>query len=525
MTQFWLFTTILMLIAIGFFVYSMFSKDEQDEENSRDEMNKSFYQSRVEELKKEETDGIIGDQKGMIRDLQRSLLNDVEEVSEVKQRKVNKTILIPGIIVLLGLGYGLYFTIGGYKKVEHWHQVMNDLPQLTQLLASNTNAPLSTQQMQDLMLGLRTRLSQEPDDATGWLLLGRLAISNRNAMEAEGAMLRAYNLEPNNPQVANGYAQTLLMINQKGNEAIARQVLLSVLEQDPTNTDTLSLLAFDAFEQSHFAQAVNYWKMLKSLLPKNDPRLTMLDSSIARAEAQIDPSKTAQNGIVIRIEKAPDVITPKKGMLLIAAYPANSSRMPVAVMRLPITTTFPLTVTLSDSNSMMSSMKLSSLPEAIIKVRLDSDGDVMTKQGDWYGVSKPVAIGGSTFVEIQHQYPVTTSTLHNAMKPSAVIASTTAITTATVDHTTAALANDDADAASNSAILSPKILNPNVQAGAQLFYARCTVCHAAPNPASYTAATWSGIAKSMFPRANLTQKEGQQVLAYLDKNAQKPPTV
>jgi cytochrome c-type biogenesis protein CcmI len=494
-----------MLIAIGIFAYPMFRKTDEDEETSRDDLNKTFYQARVKELEKERNDGIISDEKGMLRDLQRSLLNDVDEVSEIKKTKLGKGMLIPGIIVLIGLAYGMYFTIGGYKKVEHWHNVMAELPQLSQMLASAKNQPLSETQMNDLMLGLRTRLYHEPDDATGWLLLGRLAISARNALEAEGAMMRAYNLEPANPQIANGYAQTLLMINQQGNDVIARQVLLSVLEEEPNNTDTISLLAYDSYSQGHFRQAVDYWKMMKSLLPKNDARLPMLESSIQRAEAQIDPSKTTSNGVVIRIEKSPKVIIPKDGMLLIAAYQANGNNMPVAVKKLPIDTPFPITMTLNDQDSMMPNVKLSSFPEVIIKVRLDRDGNVMTKAGDWFGVSKAVAIGGSTFVDINARYP-------QADTGTSVKASMTMPVDHPVVNGTPVAAAEQADATL-------------ISQGAQLFYTRCTVCHAAPDPSSYTVATWSGIAKSMFPKASLTTQEGNAVLAYLDSKAQQAPKV
>lgn len=508
MTQFWIFTTILMLIAIWCFARPMFQKDDDAKnETSRDELNKTFYQARVKELEQEQRDGIVSDEKGMLRDLQRSLLNDVEEVSEVKKSNVSKAMLIPGIIVLLGLAYGMYFTLGGYKKVEHWHDVMAELPQLSQSLLNAQNQPLSKTQMNDLMLGLRTRLYHEPDDATGWLLLGRLAITARNALEAEGAMMRAYNLEPTNPQIANGYAQTLLMINQQGNDVIARQVLLSVLEEDPTNTDTLSLLAYDAFSQGHFRQAVDYWKTMKGLLPKNDPSLPMLEASIQRAEAQIDPSNTQANGVVIRIEKSPKVVVPKGGELLIAAYQANGSNMPIAVKKLPIDSQFPIMVTLSDQDSMMPNVKLSSFPEVTIKVRLDRDGNVMTKAGDWYGESKPVAIGGSTFVDINARYPSDDNHAEATPKAATDVNSSEKIT-----QGTAVDAAEQADAA----LLSQ---------GAQLFYARCSVCHAAPDPSSYTVATWAGIAKSMFPRANLDPQESKALLAYLDSKAQPSPKV
>lgn len=52
----------------------------------------------------------------------------------------------------------------------------------------------------------------------------------------------------------------------------------------------------------------------------------------------------------------------------------------------------------------MPTSKLSDLPDMIIKARIDSDGDVMSKQGDYYGESVLVPLGGSTEMTIDKQY-------------------------------------------------------------------------------------------------------------------------
>ena len=62
---------------------------------------------------------------------------------------------------------------------------------------------------------------------------------------------------------------------------------------------------------------------------------------------------------------------------------------------------------------------------------------------------------------------------------------------------------------------------PTISRGEQIFYASCTLCHAAPNPGSHTVAQWEGITQSMFPRAGLSPADRKLVLSFLAKHAAK----
>lgn len=55
--------------------------------------------------------------------------------------------------------------------------------------------------------------------------------------------------------------------------------------------------------------------------------------------------------------------------------------------------------------------------------------------------------------------------------------------------------------------------------GEKLFYERCTLCHAAPEPNSLTVKQWHGVTASMFPRAGLDDGQKSMVLDFLEKNA------
>ena len=430
MTLFWIITAVLVLIAIAFFAVPMLYGKEYDDVASRDELNKAFFKDRIHELENESQEGLVENRQELVSELQQSLLDDIPESEVKKPVHVSTGMLLPGIILIVGVSYGMYASVGGIQKVEAWHDAVNRLPQLSQrLLGDNSaNEPLSDQDMSDLTLALRTKLHDNGDDPMGWLLLGRIAMANRDGETAEMAMKKAYDLNPVDGDIQLGYAQSLMLSGKPSASDMARQLLRNVIKKDHTNVQALSLLAFDAFEQNKFEQAIAYWSMMKKLIGPDDSRAPMLDRSIERAQARLnadDKAKAIFNGsaasataetsskvsteqskqqVVATISLAPNVVMPKQGDIIISVHSADGAPMPIAAVKLPLTTPFPLTITLTDKDSMMPQRKLSSLSEMIVRARIDSDGNVMTKQGDWYGESQKVMLGGDTKVLINKQY-------------------------------------------------------------------------------------------------------------------------
>ena len=92
--------------------------------------------------------------------------------------------------------------------------------------------------------------------------------------------------------------------------------------------------------------------------------------------------------------------------LFLFARSANSTmKMPAAVVKQAIKqndTSFPLTLTLSDSNAMVPSLNLSSLEEAVVIARLSRDDNVQTLDGDIQGeMTIPIKKGVSQSISIQ----------------------------------------------------------------------------------------------------------------------------
>ncbi|WP_394210688.1 c-type cytochrome biogenesis protein CcmI [Enterovibrio calviensis] len=398
---FWLITALMVLVSVGLFVVPIYLGKDQDEAASRDELNKAFFRDRMDELEEETEEGLVDNQSELALELQQSLLDDIPEGDKAKtQNKVSMLMLLPGVLILVGLSYSLYFLEGNQQQVVAWQETAERLPELSRRLMSDSEEPMTDQEMADLTLSLRTKLAQTPDDAMGWLLLGRIGLANRDIQTAEGAMGKAYRLMPNDNDMKLGYAQSLMLSGDETNIETARNLLRQVIKKDHGNLQALSLLAFEAFERNAYDEAIAAWSTMKQLLPENDPRISMLDRSIARAQAQVG----AGNGqsVSVTISLGEEVGTPNEGVLIVSVHSADGAPMPVAAKRLPLSS-FPLNVELTDADSMIPERLMSSLPNVLVKARIDRDGNVMTKGGDWFGESQPFELGGSSQIVINQK--------------------------------------------------------------------------------------------------------------------------
>ncbi|ELH4234702.1 c-type cytochrome biogenesis protein CcmI [Vibrio fluvialis] len=407
MTLFWISTLILVAIACVFIAIPLIQKKANNDTVLRDELNKAFYKDRLNELQEETAEGLVDNQQDLIADLKQSLLDDIPADKQATQQSQVSTlaVLVPSVLLVVLLSYGMYAKFGNYDKVEHWQQVSADLPQLTRKLMApqDQGVELTDQEMEDLTLSLRTRLYYQPEDSTGWLLLGRIAMANRDMQTAIGAMKHAYALEPQDGDIQLGYAQALMLSDDEMDQTQARSILKRLAKRDYVDLRVYSLLAFDAFERADYPSAIQYWGLMQKMIGPNDSRYEMLTRSIDSAKRKMGEGVVEGKSVSVTISLADNVVLPQNAVLIVSVHSADGAPMPIAAARYPLSN-FPRTVVLDDNNSMMQGRKLSDLSTLMVRVRIDTDGNVSTKDGDWFGESQPVNLGEPVEVVINKQY-------------------------------------------------------------------------------------------------------------------------
>ncbi|UPR33683.1 c-type cytochrome biogenesis protein CcmI [Vibrio cyclitrophicus] len=406
MTLFWISTIILSLAAILLIVLPFINKKANNDEMLRDELNKAFYKDRLVELEVEAEEGLVDNQQELIADLKQSLLDDVPAQQEMKKTQISTLgVVVPSIILVVVVTYGMYFKFGALDKVQHWQEVSSNLPELSKKLMSSEGGALTDDELEDLTLALRTRLHYQPEDSTGWLLLGRIALANRDAETAKDSMERAYKLEPKNEDVQLGFAQALMLSPDEADQNQARLILSRLIQNDYVDLRVFSLLAFDSFERQDYPGAVKYWSIMQQMIGPQDSRYEMLSRSIESAQNKMGDAMGVDQGktVAVTLELSADVNPDPNSVLIVSVHTADGSPMPIAAARYPLGT-FPRTVVLDDGNSMLEGQELSSLETLMVRARLDTDGNVSTRDGDWYGESEVVELGAPVTIDINKQY-------------------------------------------------------------------------------------------------------------------------
>ncbi|MCG9682837.1 c-type cytochrome biogenesis protein CcmI [Vibrio sp. Isolate23] len=405
MTLFWVASVILVVLSSIFIALPIIRKKANNDEALRDELNKVFYKDRLSELKEEAEEGLVENQQDLIDDLKQSLLDDIpnEQQKESGSGISPMAVLVPSVLLVVVLSYAMYMKFGASDKVVEWQQVSANLPALSKKLMAPEGTALSDDEMRDLTLALRTRLHYQPDDSTGWLLLGRIALANRDVGTAIGAMKKAYKLESENTDVKLGYAQALMLSQDEIDQDKARKILGELVQSDYVDLRVFSLLAFDAYERKDYSAAARYWGIMQQMIGPQDSRYEMLSRSIENAQQQMGEHVASGKSVSVSISLSDQVQAAPNSVLIVSVHTADGAPMPVAAARYPLGS-FPRTVVLDDGNSMLQDRKLSSLESLMVRVRLDSDGNVATKQGDWFGESEAVKMGQPVEVIIDKQY-------------------------------------------------------------------------------------------------------------------------
>ncbi|MTH46480.1 cytochrome c-type biogenesis protein CcmH [Intestinirhabdus alba] len=215
--------------------------------------------------------------------------DDADDDLPAEGSRAGYAVYIPGVIVALAVGVVSYYQTGGYPQVKAWHQATAQMPALLEQALDPKAQPLSEEEMSRLALGLRTRLQEDASNVEGWIMLGRVGMVLGNVGTATGAYAHAWQLDPRNSEAALGYAEALTRSPDPNDNRQGGELLRQLVKSDHANVRVLSMYAFNAYEQEHFAEAVAAWQMMLKLLPANDTRRPVIERSIAQAMQQLSP--------------------------------------------------------------------------------------------------------------------------------------------------------------------------------------------------------------------------------------------
>ena len=268
----------------------------------------------------------------------------------------------------------------------------------------DSSAEVTPEKLTEMATALTRRLQDEPNSMEGWVMLGRVQRARGHFEESAEAFAKALALSRDD----NLSIERAEVLAQKNGGSFAGEpwsIIQRVLTADPHHLNALFLAGSASYAEMNFTTALRYWERAREVVPADSPDAPELDRAIAEARNKLGlpaiPPRAAEAAANLQASQATlaatsisgrvTLVNELKGLVaptdtvFVYATPVTGSRMPVAIVR-TTADKLPLDFVLDDSTAMNPSVKLSSMDEVTVRVRISKSGQATAQPGD-YGVS------------------------------------------------------------------------------------------------------------------------------------------
>ena len=331
--------------------------------------------------------------------------------------------LVAGLVVFVAS-----VTAAGYAWVGN-PQALDPTLRSAAAPADAASAPtaIAPAQIEAMVQMLETRVTERPDDADGWAMLGRARSLLDRHVQAAPAFKRAMELRPGDANLIADYADALAMASGRSLDGEPARLVEQALKLDPDNLKALSLAGTVAFNGGSYARAITLWERMAALAgpgegaPQIQAGIDEARRRLAAGPTATLPAPTAAAAASVAGVTSVTSVTRATGAasapaaalrgsvslapalaarvraddtLFVFARAAEGPRMPLAILRKQVRD-LPLEFVLDDSSAMSPAARLSSSRSVVVGARISRAGDAMPQPGDLQGWSAAVAPGAS----------------------------------------------------------------------------------------------------------------------------------
>lgn len=312
--------------------------------------------------------------------------------------------LIGGVcLFIIGVSMGGYYLLTPYRQLATWWQVQaNTEPLINDIFANKAIEPerMAQQNLADFARVMQKQLQTKPNNVDGWYMLAMAYIQGELPDLALTALANANRLDPARDDIALSYAQTLIFTQQGQLSAQSRELLMQVLNKHPHHEGALLLMGMGAFRSGDYASALVFLPRLKQVHiqrtgESQSNALSEIDKAIIIAQQGGTKAIEPKTGIEVTVKLAKELQSKLQASdsLFVFARALNGPPMPLAVVRQAVTR-FPLVVALTDKQSMIPTLKLSSIDSVVVGARISKTGAPQGESGDLEAVAVPVTQNG-----------------------------------------------------------------------------------------------------------------------------------
>jgi cytochrome c-type biogenesis protein CcmH len=369
-----------------------------------DHRNIEIARSRLAELQGNLRAGGISQAQfdEQVAELELALNDDLSIESRVKAAHTHGRWMVYVVALTVPVLAGsLYFSLGRFDAVEHGEELAKAAP----------NGTPTSADIEKMVAGLAEKMKANPDDAEGWLMLGKSYKYMEQFPKAADAFANAYRLMGDKPDVMLLYAEALAFAADKNLAGKPSELIFKALALEPENPNGLWLAGLAKVQQGDSKGAATLWRKLESLLPEgSEPRKEMQNIIAAlpgEAQASASPPQTppaaavASNSVTVEVSLASELkpSASPSDTLFIYAQALTGPKMPLAIVRKQVSD-LPVKVTLDDSTAMMPAMKLSNFGEVKLLARISKSGQAVKQAGDLIGTVENAAVSGANGYKI-----------------------------------------------------------------------------------------------------------------------------
>jgi cytochrome c-type biogenesis protein CcmH len=391
---FWIIASALTLVVVLSLLWTLWRGPQGARGVSSKAMNVAVFQQRAEELEQDRLRGDLDDEQfaQAKTDLERSLLHDLEQsqsaTSSVRHHDARHTAAsrsLGGLLILLVIpliGFAIYWQTGS------WHRMGEPSAETSLAVDGQPDIPA-------MIARLEERLKDEPDNAEGWMMLGRsyemtgriseVGIAYSKAIDLLGALATAEQLVT----AAHGIAMS------QGDSFLGKPAVLleQALARDAEHYDGLWLGGQADLQANNPARALQRWKKLASLNPDLDAdSITLLNAAAAQAQQALGVpverllEAPLRIGLPLRVELSPEFaaqeIDPNTAVFVFARLePVGPPTLALKLSRADL----PANVLLDDRAAIMPGVSLEGVKELQVEARVAISGEILGKPGDWFG--------------------------------------------------------------------------------------------------------------------------------------------
>ena len=312
------------------------------------------------------------------------------------------------LIAIPVLGGSLYAITGNYKAISP----------TPEMLGTNQAAIPNQETINKMVNGLAEKMKTDPNNAEGWLMLGKSYKYLKQYAKSVDAFEKAYKLSGDKPDVMLQYADALSFANDQQVTGKAAELVFKALALEPNNPNALWLAGMAKAQAGEFMAAKKLWTQLATTLPEGSEALQETKELLATIDRKISedqgvaPNETVKDtntqkpgdnvpatavAIDVKVSLAPELQnqTSPSDTVFIYAQASSGSPMPLAIVRKQVSD-LPLSVSLTDSLAMTPTMKLSNFTTVKLLARISKSGNAMKQAGDLIGVIEDVTVTDKT---------------------------------------------------------------------------------------------------------------------------------